>query len=220
MAQLVALLMDFGGVVQRSALELLPSWATRVGLPGYAGRRSGPFGSLPDELWHRMQRREVQERDYWAVRAKELGELWGERWTVRDLFVRLTQPLDEGALVRPDAVSLVRAARIEGVPVGVLSNDLEHFHGRQWVAEQKVLELFDVVVDGSVTGVLKPDRRAYELAAARLGVPTSRLVFLDDQQWNVDGARRLGATAIHVNIADPAPAFRTAGAALALPGYS
>lgn len=95
-----------------------------------------------------------------------------------------------------------------------------YFYGRDWVTSQRVLDLFDVVVDGSVTNVLKPDPRAYELAAQALGVRETELVFLDDLPWNVDGARKLGAIAIRVDISNPSPAFRAAGAALRLPSYT
>lgn len=214
-----ALLMDFGGVIHRSALELLPVWAGHVDLPDEIGKRSGPFGSLRDELWHRMQRGEVHEREYWKRRAREIGASQGEEWMVSDLVNRISNDFDEATLVRPDALALIEAARAEGIALGVLSNDLEFFHGREWVTSQRILDLFHVVLDGSVTNVLKPDPRAYELAAKALGVREADLVFLDDQPWNVDGARKLGATAIRVDIIDPAPAFRAAGAALHLPSY-
>lgn len=102
-----ALLMDFGGVIHRSALELLPAWARRAGLPDNVGKRSGPFGSLRDELWHRMQRGEVHERDYWEMRAREIGTIRGETWAVSDLVNRISEDFDEAALVRKTAECLL-----------------------------------------------------------------------------------------------------------------
>lgn len=205
---MAVLLMDFGGVVCRSVLELLSPWATRRGFP-VAGARSGPFGSRPDELWERMQTGELTEREYWTRRAAEFGDLLGEQWTSRELISDICR-LPEGELVRPEALQLLDAARHAGVPAGVLSNDLEFFHGPEWVANSDILRCFDTVVDGSVTGILKPDPRAYWQAAAQLGVDVSELVFLDDLSWNVDGAARLGATALRVDITDPVPAFNAA----------
>ncbi len=206
--------MDFGGVVCRSAHELLPPWARRAGLPD-AGARSGPFGSEPDELWQRMLRQEITERDYWAERAAEFGELLGKRWTAADLITQVCA-LPEPDLVRAEALALVRAARRSGLPTGILTNDLALFHGPEWVARSAVVREFDTVIDGSLSGVLKPDPRSYRTAADALRVQPADLVFLDDLPWNVAGARQLGATAFEVDIADPAPAFRAAARALGL----
>lgn len=209
-----AVLLDFGGVVYRSVLELVPRWAAQLGLPE-AGQRSGPFGASPDDLWQRMQRGEVTEREYWRQRAEEFGALLGHAWTTRDLFLSISQ-LPEGELIRPEAHELLDATKHGGVPAGLLTNDLEFFHGPEWVAKVAVLRRFDVVVDGSVTGVLKPDPQSYLQATCRLGVDIRDVVFLDDQPWNVAGAAELGATALQVDITDPAPAFRTAARALGL----
>lgn len=208
-----ALLLDFGGVIHRSELELLPAWATRAGLGGGVGRRSGPFGTDPDELWLAMQRGELTERDYWDQRAAEFGVLFGQDWRSADLLHHIGDaPEDE--LVRPELYPLLDAAAALGAPVGVLSNDMEHFHGAAWVARQQVLQRFDCVVDASVTGVLKPDPEAYRMAAHELGVHVTDLVFVDDQSWNVEGAAQLGAHAVRVDITNPAPAFDAAASAL------
>lgn len=209
-----ALLMDFGGVVFRSAFELLPPWAVRAGLP-IPGARSGPFGTEPDELWERMNRQEITERDYWAARADEFGALLGKKWTSTDLITAISS-LPEAELVRAEALTLARAARRANLPIGILTNDLALFHGPGWAAQSPVIREFDTVIDGSLTGVLKPDPCSYKTAADALRVQPADLVFLDDMPWNVDGARQLGANAFEVNIVDPNPAFQAAARALDL----
>ena len=53
-----------------------------------------------------------------------------------------------------------------------------------------VLREMDVIVDGSVEHVLKPDPRIYRLAVASgSGVPAEDCLFVDDQPGNVEGAR-------------------------------
>jgi putative hydrolase of the HAD superfamily len=210
-----ALLLDFGGVIYRSAHELLPEWADRAGLPANVAARSGPFGSAADERWEAMRRGELSEREYWRSRAEEIGNLLGQQWETADLLLRLEDG-SESDLVRPELLPLLDAARAAGIRAGVLSNDLAHFHGQEWVDRQGVLRRFHAVVDGSVTGILKPDRRAYLHAADALGVRAGELVFVDDQPWNVAGARDLGATAIRLDITDPCPAFRAAADELGL----
>lgn len=211
-----ALLLDFGGVIHRSALELLPAWAARSGVPAEGAARSGPFGGTVDPLWHSMQRGELSEREFWSRRAAEFGAMFGQDWSTADLLLRVSD-VPENELVRPELLPLLEAADAAGVPSGVLSNDLEYFHGPEWVTQQEILRRFDAIVDGSVTGLLKPEPAAYRAAATALGVDFADIIFLDDQPWNVTGAEHLGAQAIHVDVTDPEPAFRAAAEALQHP---
>jgi phosphoglycolate phosphatase-like HAD superfamily hydrolase len=78
------------------------------------------------------------------------------------------------------------------------------------------LKLFDVIVDASLTGVMKPDPRAFRGGAEALGLPPEQIVFLDDMPWNVEGARQAGMTAVRVPWDDPGPAIDTARKLLGL----
>ena len=57
-------------------------------------------------------------------------------------------------------------------------------------------EMTDVIVYSHEVGLSKPDPRIYELACDRLGVRPDEMVFLDDYDAAVEGARRLGIHAI------------------------
>ena len=107
------------------------------------------------------------------------------------------------AWLRPEALALMRDARAAGLPVGVLTNALRAFHSAEWVNDLGLDELADVVGDGSVEGILKPDPRIYRLAAGRLGVRCQDAVFLDDQPVNLAGAAHGGMTAVPVDVTDP-----------------
>jgi epoxide hydrolase-like predicted phosphatase len=89
----------------------------------------------------------------------------------------------------------VRALRAAGVRTGLLSNSW----GDGLAYDQALLEeLFDAVVISSDVGLRKPDPAAYELAAARLGLPPEDCVFVDDLPGNLKPARALGmATVLH-----------------------
>jgi len=67
-------------------------------------------------------------------------------------------------------------------------------------ADQKAL--FDVIVMSRQTGIVKPDRRAYELIAAEIAVPTEACLLIDDQERHVDGAHRAGMQAIRFSEVD------------------
>ncbi len=47
-------------------------------------------------------------------------------------------------------------------------------------------------------GLRKPERAAFERVAREIGVPMERILFFDDTESNVEGARRAGLAAVHV----------------------
>ena len=57
-------------------------------------------------------------------------------------------------------------------------------------------EMCDLVVYSHGEGLLKPDPRFYRVACERLGVSPREVVFLDDTQGHVDGARAVGMAAV------------------------
>ena len=213
-----ALLLDYGGVVHRSTLELIADLAARHPELRDAARRRGPLGAEHDELWAQMMRREITERDYWSRRAAEIGRAFGADWDVRDLMTWIdVKELTEAERVRPEAASVVADARAAGVKVGVLTNDMAAFHDDAWIRDQHMLSQVDMLYDASLTGVLKPDPRCYLDAAARLGLPPERVVFVDDIPWNVTGAEAVGMTAYLLDYTEPGVAFGLARKWLGLP---
>ncbi|MER8028246.1 HAD-IA family hydrolase [Streptomyces bauhiniae] len=58
-------------------------------------------------------------------------------------------------------------------------------------------DLADHVVSSARVGVVKPDRKIYEIAAAQAGVAVDRCLFVDDRLENVQAAAGLGMTGVH-----------------------
>jgi putative hydrolase of the HAD superfamily len=98
----------------------------------------------------------------------------------------------------------------------MLTNDLDAFHDAEWKAGISVFAQFDFIVDGSITGYLKPDPRAFQLALEAFGSPEpGDVVFVDDQRINVRGAEAVGLTTVHFDPTDVAGSFERIEAALA-----
>ena len=207
--RLTGLLLDIGGVVHNTGVHMVGRLAEREPAMRPVIEKIGGIASDRDELWQRMLRREVTERDYWAQRAAELGAAVGQTWDTRALMDRFYE-LPEHEWLCAGTLDLMTDAKAAGLRLGALTNDMTAFHGPEWVARQEHLKLFDVIVDASLTGVMKPDPRAFRGGAQALGLPAEQIVFLDDMPWNVDGARQAGMTAIRVPWEDPAPAIDTA----------
>jgi putative hydrolase of the HAD superfamily len=207
--RLTGLLLDIGGVVHSTAMHLAGRLAETEPAMKPVLERIGGIASDRDELWQQMLRRQLTERDYWAQRAAEFGAAVGESWDTRAMMQRLYE-LPRHYWLRAEMVDLMADVKAAGLRLGALTNDMTAFHGPGWVEQQEHLKLFDVIVDGSLTGVMKPDPRAFRGGAETLGLPAEQIVFLDDMPWNVEGARQAGMTAVRVPWDDPGPAIETA----------
>jgi putative hydrolase of the HAD superfamily len=205
-----ALVLDFGGVISRMLFETHELSERALGLAPGTFTWRGPFDPDSDPLWQAMQAGRISEREYWRTRAREVGRLLGERWDDMQTFVRRARGADSGAVIRPEAIAAVRAAKAGGYRLAVLSNELDLFYGADFRRRVPLLAAFDVIIDATYTGILKPDRRAYALCAEALDVAPADCVFVDDQQRNVEGAARSGMVAVHFDVRRPAESFHTA----------
>ena len=210
-----ALVVDFGGVVTRTLFETHALTEKKLGLPPGTLTWRGPFAPGEDALWTAMQRDEISERDYWQTRTQEVSNLVGQSWTRMSDFVSAARGnCDPDSYVRPEAMHAMRTARALGARVGILSNELDLFYGKNFTARLPFLSLVNAIVDATYTGILKPDPRAYELCAAELDVALTRCVFVDDQQRNVAGARAVGMQAVKFDVRNPSESFDAALARL------
>jgi len=62
----------------------------------------------------------------------------------------------------------------------------------------KVMEIFEKVVESSQVGIRKPESKFYQIACEMLGVEPSQAVFLDDLGVNLKPAKAMGMTTIKV----------------------
>jgi putative hydrolase of the HAD superfamily len=207
-------LLDFGGVISITLFERHRTTERLLGLKEGTLGWLGPFAPDTDRLWRDMLAGKISERDYWAIRARETGRLVGEDWTMLDLIRRARGP-DPNRHVRPEAVATIRQARAGGARIGILSNELELFYGRDMMDGLEILKSIDVIVDATHTKILKPDPRAYALGLEALGTRPERTVFVDDQMRNVVGARKAGLVVVAFDVTRPGESFATAGQQLA-----
>jgi putative hydrolase of the HAD superfamily len=209
-----ALVLDFGGVISRTLFETHALSEQALGLaPGTLDWR-GPFDVDHDALWRDMQADKISERDYWMARTREVGRLVGEDWDRMETFVQRARGADVQAVIRPEAIAAIHAAKAAGRRLAILSNELDLFYGADFRARLPLIDLFEVVVDATYTKILKPDLRAYEFCCERLSLPAHECVFVDDQLRNVEGGRRAGMQVVHFDVTQPADSFEKALALL------
>ncbi|TPN34722.1 HAD-IA family hydrolase [Mesorhizobium sp. B2-3-3] len=205
-----ALVLDFGGVVTRTLFETHALTEQALGLKPGTLQWRGPFDPDRDPLWRSMQADEISERDYWRTRTSEVGRLLGEDWQAMETFVQRARGAEPEKVVRPEADHAIRAVHAAGFRLAILSNELDLFYGADFRHRLPLLGLFDVIVDATYTGILKPDPRAYAFVTEALGLPAAACVFVDDQQRNVDGGSKAGMRTVHFDVARPAQSYAEA----------
>jgi putative hydrolase of the HAD superfamily len=198
-----SLLLDFGGVCLVTPFELHRHTERSYGLAPGSLDWYGPFDPASDPLYVKWQAGEITERRYWAERVEVLGHQLGRPgMTVKEFFDPMFD-LPEHEVIRSQLVGLVAECRTRTVPVGILTNDMRDFQTAEWIERISIIHAVDSLVDGSVTGILKPDRRAYQLGVEALGSAAADTVFVDDQRGNVDAAERAGLIGVWFDVTDP-----------------
>ena len=96
-----------------------------------------------------------------------------------------------------ESLALIDVARTR-LPCFAFSNTSRTHHAA-WSAEYpRVVGAFEQLYLSFEIGQRKPDRGAFETVARRIGKDPHQILFFDDMQENVDGARAAGMRAIRV----------------------
>jgi len=151
----------------------------------------------------------VGRDDFWrrwlaspAVRRFDAGRIDTDTF-VRELLAELDLPLTperflksfQGWVKGPYAGALpLLQALAPDYTLAYLSN-VNALHWERLRGETALFGPFDAGFPSFEIGRLKPDPEAYRYVLDALGVRAERVVFLDDNQPNVDGARAVGMRA-------------------------
>jgi putative hydrolase of the HAD superfamily len=182
-----ALLFDLGGVLIDIDFErVFRAWAAHTTLPLDEIRKR--FAA--DTAYQRHERGELDGPGYFAhlrrILALECTESVIEvGWNA--VFV--------GEI--SDTLSLVRHART-ALPCFCFTNT-NAVHQQIWTAGYpEVVGLFDEIFVSSELGLRKPERRAFDTVAQRIGIDPAAILFFDDLAQNIDGAHAAGFQAVQV----------------------
>jgi epoxide hydrolase-like predicted phosphatase len=179
-----AVVFDIGGV-----LAITPDpgvsqlWETRLGLP------AGELGTRLHDLWAGGSVGAITEHDVHYAIKDRLG-LDQQQLTafVADLWRECLGTANTGL------IEYARQLRPR-YRTGILSNSFVGAREREQAA-YGFEDLVDEIVYSHEAGMSKPDPRIYALACARLGVRPQEMVFLDDADQHVAGAREAGIHAV------------------------
>ncbi len=193
-----AVLFDFGGVILSSPFEAFAAYEKEIGLPTDTIRKIN--ATDPDSnAWAQFERREVSTEDFVLLFEEEALALGYELDAQRIL---------EGlhGSLRPSMVEALSKCSSK-FKTAMLTNNITPM-GEQDLDEdvQKVVEIFDLLIESSIEGCRKPEEKFYEVACERLDVKPENCVFLDDLGINLKPARAMGMTTIKV--IDPEDAIK------------
>ena len=113
--------------------------------------------------------------------------------------------LREFAKPFPEAVTILKSLRSQGIQTGIITNITPELVDSQKkkVAALGISDLFDIILYSAEFGVHKPDRRIFDHGAALLGVPNDQCLFVgDDPKSDVAGALGAGMEVVWL---DPHP---------------
>lgn len=181
------MLFDYGGVLTGPVTASIAAWLEADGIVPESFSvtlRSWLGRDAPDGTpIHRLESGALEVAEFEVLLAAELRPVGGARIEPVGMLGRLFagMRLDEAMFALADEL------RICGLRIGLLSNSWGNTYPRE-----RIDSLFDPVVISGEVGLRKPDRAIYELAVRRLGVPAERVLFVDDAEPNVVGARRAG----------------------------
>ncbi|MFI7578356.1 HAD family hydrolase [Micromonospora sp. NPDC049497] len=181
-----ALLVDFDGVLRR--------WDPSVaaGVEREYGLSEGVLVEIAMQ-WGRLQpvvTGQVSHADWVTSVADALADSAGGPERARAAVEKWQRYRGE---VDPEVLDFVREVRAGGIRVGLGTNATDLLD-----ADLAALDLvgeLDVVVNSSALGVNKPAKDYFLAACEALETAPSRVLFVDDEDWAVRGARTAGLSA-------------------------
>lgn len=182
-----ALLFDFGGVIIEIDFDrVFARWAQHAGVRAAQVKERFSHGAA----YQGHERGELEAADYFAALRAELGialrqDAFADGW--QQVF---------GDEIAPTVALLPKLA--ERVPLHLFSNTNRAHHAYWSKRYAAALAPFRRHFISCEMGLRKPDRAAFEHVAAELGVPIGRILFFDDTEANIVGARAAGLLAVHV----------------------
>ena len=207
-SDITAVAFDFGGPVLVTPFERVRWLERRLHLPERWLDWRGPFDPHGDPLWRQLQAGEITERAYWHRRSEEVARFTGGD-SPRELFTAIySGPVDDH--IRPEAMSFLSEAQQRGLVTAIFTNDLRDFQGEEWARAIPFIQSVDVIVDGSVTGVLKPDPQSYRLLIEALDRDPSEILYIDDQRFNIEAGQQAGLTTVWFDVTAPLESYRRA----------
>jgi putative hydrolase of the HAD superfamily len=167
-----AIIFDFGRVITaQKPLSLFGRYEKDLGLmPGTINPIM--FGS---QVWQDALRGRKTMKEFWYAIGPQLRLNTPEEIDAFRHRYHADEAINQGVLK-------LKLAVLSNSPPGL----------EKWLADWKILHLFDVVFCSGDEGVVKPDPLAFKVTLDRLDVEPEEAVFIDDTKGHVEAAQAQG----------------------------
>jgi putative hydrolase of the HAD superfamily len=194
MAEIEAIVSDFGGVLTTPLLSSFVAVQDEIGLStehlGEAMRAATE--ERGENPLFELERGEIAETEFLDLLAAALEPLVGHRphlHRFREIYFEALHPNGE-------MIALMRELKARGLRMAMLTNNVREWEPL-WRSMLPVDEIFETIVDSAFVGARKPEARIYEMTLERIGLPAAACLFIDDLQPNIEGAEAAGMNAVH-----------------------
>ena len=141
-----------------------------------------------------------EEFDKGLMTTEEVIDRFAERAPeYRTEISEIYEPKNLGELVRlyDYAIPWIQELKADGYRVYILSNWSKPAYDANLDTNLRFLSEVDGALMSFQEGIIKPDRKIYELICSRYDIDPKEAVFLDDYAAYIEGARAFGLNAIH-----------------------
>ncbi len=111
-------------------------------------------------------------------------------------FEDIKKAYNEIFTLKKDTFQLVKTLKAKGMRLGVLSNTSQPHWEYVQTTFPELFSQFDVLLGSHELHLAKPDKQIYLAAAQAAGVKPSEILFFDDLNINIVGARIAGFDAV------------------------
>lgn len=192
-----AIVLDFGNVIINIDPELTVSQMAAL-----SSKSTDTVKKLisDSELFRRYETGLFSDEDFREIVRQTLGFPFSDREVDHAWNALL---LD----VPPERISLLLDLRAK-YPLYLLSNTNNihiqkcNTYFRDHFGISSVDSLFDKAFLSYEMGMWKPDKSIYHQVLNEIGVEPSEMLFIDDNKANINSAKELGITAVHLNPAE------------------
>ncbi|HUT45268.1 MAG TPA: HAD family phosphatase [Sedimentisphaerales bacterium] len=182
MEKIESVIFDWGGVLIDDP---------RPGLLGYCSEAFGvpleDYTPVHDSFLDEFGKGMISEERFWQQISCKLGK------SMPPAQSQWYEAFRSAYVPKQEMFRLASLLHDKGYKTALLSNTelpaVEFFH--EWG-----YDMFDVLVFSCVEGVMKPERRIYEVTLERLGSKAGQAVFIDDRQGYIRGAEEVGLNTI------------------------
>jgi putative hydrolase of the HAD superfamily len=194
MAEIKAIVSDFGGVLTTPLVESFMAFQDQTGITTETlgkAMQAATEANGENPLFE-MERGEITEDAFLVLLTAHLEPLLGHRPEMhrfREIYFEALQP-------NPQMIELMRELKGKGYRMAMLTNNVREWEPL-WRSMLPVDEIFETVVDSGFVGCRKPESKIYGLTLERLDEPAGACLFVDDVLVNCEGARKAGLHAVH-----------------------